>query len=203
MMPAQTHALVKFINLILASTSPYRKSLLQRLDIPFSCRSPEIDESALPDESPEQQVLRLAHAKAARVGEQEPDALIIGSDQLAVLNDRILGKPGNQDNARRQLQEMSGRSVQFLTAVCLLNTASGKKQLSCVQDSVYFRPLSAQQIERYLDREQPYQCAGSFKSEALGITLIKKIASSDPTALIGLPLITLTGMLQNEGYNIP
>ena len=157
----------------------------------------------MPGESPEQQVLRLARAKAARIAEQVPGALIIGSDQLALLNDRVLGKPGNQDNALRQLREMSGRPVQFLTAICLLNSASGAKQLACVQDMVYFRPLSDQQIERYLLREQPYQCAGSFKSEALGITLVEKIISPDPTALIGLPLIKLTEMLRNEGYNIP
>lgn len=202
-MPDQTNPRVKFIKLILASSSPYRKALLQRLDIPFSCRSPEIDESPLTEETPEQQVLRLAHTKAARIGEQDPDALVIGSDQLAVLDDCVLGKPGNQDNARRQLQQMSNKPVQFLTAICLLNTATGAKQLSCVRDTVYFRSLSTQQIDRYLVREQPFQCAGSFKSEAMGITLIEKIDSSDPTALIGLPLITLTEMLQNEGYNIP
>ena len=191
------------INLILASTSPYRKQLLQRLGIPFSCDSPDIDESQLPDETPEHQVLRLAEAKAARVAEREPDAIIIGSDQVAVLDGNILGKPGNQDNARAQLRAMSGHCVRFLTGLCLLNTASGHKQLDCVRIDVYFRELSDRQIDRYLEAEQPYQCAGSFKSEALGISLIERFDGPDPTALIGLPLIRLTDMLQNENYNIP
>ena len=176
--------------------------MLQRLNIPFSCRSPEIDESPLAGEAPEQQVLRLAEAKAAKIAENEPDAIIIGSDQLAVLNGGILGKPGNHENASRQLRAMSGHCVEFLTALCLLNTASGNRQLACVRDQVHFRNLSDQQIERYLNSEQPYQCAGSFKSEALGITLIEKIDGPDPTALIGLPLIKLTEMLANENYNI-
>lgn len=176
---------------------------MQRLNIPFSCRHPDIDESPQADEPPEQLVLRLAETKAARIAESEPDAVIIGADQLAVLGGIILGKPGNHENACRQLQAMSGQCVQFLTALCLLNAASGNRQLACVRDDVYFRKLTGQQIERYLHAEQPYQCAGSFKSEALGITLIEKIHGDDPTALIGLPLIRLTEMLLNESYNIP
>lgn len=191
------------INLILASASPYRKQLLQRLHIPFSCQSPDIDESPLPDETPEQQVLRLAEAKAVRVAEHEPEAIIIGSDQLAVLDGNILGKPGDRENARRQLRSMSGQCVRFLTGLCLLNAASGHKQLHCIRVDVYFRSLSDQQIDRYLEVEQPYHCAGSFKSEALGISLIEKIDGPDPTALIGLPLTKLTEMLANENYNIP
>lgn len=191
------------INLILASASPYRKSLLQRLKIPFTCLSPEIDESPLVDETPGQQVLRLAEAKAARIAEHESAAIIIGSDQLAVLDDNILGKPGDHEHAVRQLRAMSGKRVQFLTALCLLNSASGNRQLACISDDVYFRKLTDAQIERYLVNEQPYQCAGSFKSEALGIALIEKIEGQDPTALVGLPLIKLTEMLRNENYNLP
>ena len=205
MMPVINHQYYgnTVIKLILASTSPYRKQLLQRLRIPFSCRSPDIDESQLPDEPPEHQVLRLAEAKAARIAAGEPDAIIIGSDQLAVLDGKILGKPGSQENAREQLRSMSGHCVRFLTGLCLFNAASGHKQLDCVRVDVYFRVLSDQQIDRYLEAEQPYQCAGSFKSEALGISLIEKLDGPDPTALIGLPLIRLTAMLQNENYNIP
>ena len=173
------------------------------MKVPFSCRNPEIDESPLPGETPEQLVLRLAEAKAARIAELETGAVIIGSDQVAVLGDRILGKPGNYENARLQLRAMSGQCVRFLTALCLLNSASGNSQLACIRDDVYFRKLSDAEIERYLKSEQPYQCAGSFKSEALGITLIDRIDGQDPTALIGLPLIKLTEMLVNEDYKIP
>lgn len=176
---------------------------MQRLNIPFTCHSPEIDESPLINESPQQQVLRLAEAKAVKIAESEPAAIIIGSDQLATLKGKILGKPGNHDNAYRQLQEMSGNCVLFYTALCLFNTDTGTKQRACIPDKLFFRELSDQQIERYLASEQPYNCAGSFKSEASGITLITKMDGSDPTALIGLPLIKLTEMLLKEKYILP
>jgi len=154
-------------------------------------------------EQPEALVLRLAEAKATKVSEFEPAALIIGSDQVAVLQNKILGKPGNYESAFRQLSEMSGHNVRFFTGLCLLNAINEKKQLACIPNDVQFRQLSAAEIERYLIREEPYQCAGSFKSEAFGITLIEKIDGSDPTALIGLPLIKLSEMLRNEKYNLP
>jgi len=176
---------------------------LERLNLPFRCVVPDIDESVLAGESPEQQVLRLAAAKAAKVAYDEPTAIIIGSDQLAELNGEVLGKPGNHENACRQLKSMSGRCVRFFTGVCLLNVKSGHQQLACALNDVYFRQLPTPEIERYLLIEQPYGCAGSFKSEALGITLIEKIHGPDPTALIGLPLIKLAEMLRNEGYKTP
>ena len=154
-------------------------------------------------EAPESLVLRLAEAKAAQVAELEPAALIIGSDQIAVLQNKFLGKPGNYESAFRQLSEISGRSVRFLTGLCLLNSVTGKKQLACILNEVHFRQFSTAEIDRYLGSEEPYLCAGSFKSEALGITLIEKIDGPDPTALIGLPLIKLSEMLRNENYNLP
>jgi septum formation protein len=171
--------------------------------VPFSCRSPAIDESLVAEESPEQAVMRLARTKAASVAKSEPAALVIGSDQVAVLAGRILGKPGNHAAAVRQLSEMSGHCVRFFTGLCLLNTLTSRAQVACVLNDVHFLHLTQQQIERYLNSEQPYQCAGSFKSEALGISLLEKIEGPDPTALIGLPLIKLCEMLRNENYNIP
>ena len=147
--------------------------------------------------------MRLAEVKAVKVAESESAAIIIGSDQLAVLWGMVLGKPGNHERAFQQLAGMSGHCVSFYTGLCLLNSNTGQKQLSCDLNYVYFRLLSDEQIERYLTIEQPYDCAGSFKSEALGITLIEKIEGPDPTALIGLPLIKLTELLRNENYNIP
>src|SRR5574340_128283 len=185
--------------LILASTSPYRRELLSRLKIPFAVCAPEIDETPLPGELPQQTAERLAAAKAQAVADQFPDALIIGSDQVAILEGKVLGKPHSHDNAFRQLSTMRGKCVVFHTALCLLNSRSGRSQLRAVPVTVRFRPLSDAQIERYLAREQPYNCAGSAKSEGLGIALIEKIEGEDPNALIGLPLIALVDMLQNEG----
>ena len=193
----------KTIKLILASGSQYRKNLLQRLNLPFSCISPEIDESPLPKELPEPLVLRLAEAKAEKVASLVSEALIIGSDQVATLAGKILGKPGGYEQANRQLTKMSGRCVSFYTGLCVFNSISGKKQSACILNDVHIRQLSAQEIDRYLISEEPYQCAGSFKSEALGITLIEQIDGPDPTALIGLPLIKLSEMLRNEKYNLP
>lgn len=188
--------------LILASSSPYRQALLERIHVPFTCISPDIDETAAEQETPPDLVMRLAQTKAYRAAEIEPEAVIIGSDQVSVLKGKILGKPGDHDNARRQLRAMSNQHVSFFTGLCVLNAATGNTQLDFIRFEVYFRRLSESQIERYLLTEQPYQCAGSFKSEALGIALVEKMDGPDPTALIGLPLIRLCEMLANEGYKI-
>lgn len=188
--------------LILASTSPYRRELLSRLKIPFAVCAPEIDETPLPGELPQQTAERLAVAKARAVADQFPNALIIGSDQVAILEGKVLGKPHSHDNAFRQLSTMRGKCVVFHTALCLFNSRSGRSQLRAVPVIVRFRSLSDAQIERYLAREQPYNCAGSAKSEGLGIALIEKIEGEDPNALIGLPLIALVDMLQNEGVEV-
>jgi len=189
--------------LVLGSTSPFRCELLQRLGLPFDTAAPDIDETPLPDESPKELVKRLSVAKAQAVASQFPDALIIGSDQVAVIDDDILGKPGNHDRAVEQLRRASGRSVNFYTGLCLYNSRTNQHQLDVVSFEVTFRQLTDQQIERYLQREQPYNCAGSFKSEALGITLFEAMRGDDPTALIGLPLIRLTSMLTEEGVALP
>lgn len=166
--------------------------------------SPEIDETPLPHEAPDRLVLRLAESKALKIAEQlASPAIIIGSDQTAGINGKLLGKPGGRDQAIVQLSEMSGRCARFYTGLCLLSTDTGYKQAACVPTDVYFRRLTRLQIERYLDREQPFQCAGSFKSEAFGITLVEKIDGADPTALIGLPLIKLTEMLSKINYELP
>lgn len=191
------------MQLILASTSPYRQAVLTKLPLDFVCDSPDIDEKPLPDESPQQLVKRLSQAKAQAVASRHPHSLIIGSDQVAVLNGQILGKPGNHDNAVHQLRNASGHPVIFYTGLCLLNSDSGHAQVSCVRFEVKFRPLSDAQIERYLAHEQPYNCAGSFKSEGLGITLFEKLLGDDPNTLIGLPLIELVRMLEIEGITLP
>lgn len=188
--------------LVLASTSPYRRVLLERLGLPFETAAPETDESRLDNENPHTLVARLAEAKARAIAPQFADALIIGSDQVAVLDNQILGKPGNHENALKQLQAASGREVMFLTGLCLLNSKSKKCQVSVVPYSVVFRTLSENQIEQYLLRDKPYDCAGSFKSEGLGISLFEKMRGDDPNALIGLPLITLTSLLAAEGMDV-
>ena len=189
--------------LILASSSVQRRALLERLRIPFRCHPPEIDETAGADETPTALVERLAPAKALAVARLFPDALVIGSDEVAALDGRILTKPADHADAVRQLEFMSGRRVAFLTGVCLINGATGRRQLETVSVQVHFRQLTQAGIRRYLERDQPYDCAGSFKSEAGGITLVHGISSDDDTALLGLPLITLQKMLRNEGYEIP
>lgn len=189
--------------IVLASSSTYRKALIARLGIDCRTAAPDIDERALPSEAPAATALRLAQAKAQRISEQEPAALIIGSDQVAVLDDQLIGKPGSHAAAVLQLQAMSGKTVVFHTALCLLNSETHALQLANVPTTVRFRVLDAEQIERYLQQDQPYDCAGSAKIEALGITLVEQVESSDPTALIGLPLIALVTMLQNEGIQIP
>lgn len=194
--------------LILASSSVYRRSLLERLRLPFTCTAPDIDETPHAGEPPAATAARLALAKAQAVATANPQALIIGSDQVAELNGTpgvlgmALGKPGNHENALRQLQAVRGRRVVFHTALCLLDTASGRHQLETVPTVALFRDLSDAQIERYLLLEQPYDCAGSAKIESLGVALLHKIESDDPTALIGLPLMTLVGMLKREGVEV-
>lgn len=188
--------------LILASSSPYRRELLERLQLPFSVLSPDIDETALAGELPEQTALRLAQAKALKVADLHPDALVIGCDQVATLDGLQLGKPLNHENAVRQLTLMRGRSVVFHSALCLYNAANQQMQADVVPYTVTFRDLSNAQIENYLRREQPYQCAGSAKSEGLGIAIIAAMQGDDPNALIGLPLIRLIDMLNNQGIAI-
>jgi septum formation protein len=178
--------------LILASSSVYRQELLKRLRLPFTAVSPDIDESPLPGETPPATALRLAEQKARALADRFPNALIIGSDQVAVLEGRAIGKPGNHAEAVKQLTAASGKILYFHTALCLLDTGSGEAQTKIASNEVKFRTLSPEQIERYLVAEQPYDCAGSAKSEGLGIALIEYIHCDDPNALIGLPLIELT-----------
>lgn len=189
--------------LLLASSSPYRRELLSRLRLPFDCRAPHIDETANPGESPEQLVRRLSREKAQALAETHPDHLIIGSDQVAVLDDRIIGKPHTFERAREQLLSCSGRRLDFLTGLALLDSRSGVEQLDCLSFSVHFRELSEAQIARYLSAEKPFDCAGSFKAEGLGISLFRATEGEDATSLIGLPLIRLVDMLNSAGIEIP
>lgn len=189
------------MNIILASSSPYRRQLLDKLGISYDCAKPDIDESALPSETADELVARLALEKAEAVAQQHPKALIIGSDQVATLNNTITTKPLNHDKAVSQLEAASGQSVVFSTGLCLLNTHTGQHQLSVNHFKVHFLSLSRGQIESYLHKEKPYDCAGSFKSEGLGITLFSQLEGSDPNSLIGLPLIELTAMLRKEGVD--
>lgn len=188
--------------LILASSSIYRRELLERLNIPFSVVVPDIDESPFPQETPEETALRLAQTKARKVGSQHPDALVIGCDQVATLDGLQLGKPLTHENAVKQLSMMRGRIVLFHSALCLYNADTGSMQAEDVIYEVKFRNLTDAQIENYLRLEQPYHCAGSAKSEGLGITLMEYMRGDDPNALVGLPLISLISMLQNEGVPV-
>jgi len=190
-------------HIILGSTSPFRRNLLNKLGIRFTTAAPEINEQSLPNESPAELVSRLAVEKAEAVGAQYPKALIIGSDQVACIDQQILGKPGNRKNAIEQLSKASGKRVTFYTGLCLLNSFTGQKQITCETFHVHFRKLERSQIERYLDQEEPYNCAGSFKSEGLGIALFERLEGGDPNTLIGLPLIRLVSMLDKEGIKIP
>lgn len=189
--------------LVLASTSPFRRQLLGRLGLPFDAAAPEVEESRLPDESPEALVLRLSEAKARAVASQFSDALVIGSDQVAVIDGQVLGKPGSRERAIAQLVCASGRRVTFLTGLCLVDAASGRTHRACETFHVHFRTLSAEQVSRYVDREQPFNCAGSFKSEGYGVTLFERLEGDDPSALIGLPLIRLVDLLGREGVELP
>jgi septum formation protein len=188
--------------LILASTSPFRRELLERLCIQFTAAAPEVDESAHPGEKPSALVRRLSEAKARAIG-TTCKGLIIGSDQVATTGDDILGKPGTHEKAVEQLKYLSGKHVCFHTGLCLLNTETDTADVEVVPFHVQFRQLDDRQIENYLHADKPYNCAGSFKSEGLGITLFERMEGDDPTALIGLPLIKLTTMLRNSGITLP
>ncbi|HEC17616.1 MAG TPA: septum formation inhibitor Maf [Sedimenticola sp.] len=189
--------------IILGSASPFRRNLLERLGIRFLAEAPEINEDRLPGESPQDLVSRLAREKAEAIGRNHPHALIIGSDQVACIGNQIAGKPGSREKAIAQLQKASGKRVTFYTGLCLLNSASGRLQIACEPFHVHFRKLSLARIERYLDKERPYGCAGSFRSEGLGIALFERLEGDDPNALVGLPLIRLVDMLAEEGIEIP
>ena len=189
------------MKLVLASTSRYRRELLSRLGLPFDVAAPDVDEAAQSGESPSQTALRLSEAKARTVAAHYPEHLIIGSDQVLMLEGKQLGKPGNFEKAYQQLQAMQGKAMVFHTALCLLNSRSGRAQLRDVPTTIHIRPLTPLQIESYLHKEQPYDCAGSARSEGLGIALIERYETADPNALIGLPLIALTEMLASEGVD--
>ena len=191
------------MKLVLASTSAYRKMLLERLHVPFDTDRPETDEAPLPGEAPAATAERLAAEKARAVAARWPDALIIGSDQVAYLGDQVFGKPGTEARAIAQLQRMRGQTVVFHTALALLNTRTGHLQVEGIPTQVRFRNLSDDEIRRYVAKEQPLDCAGSAKSEGLGITLLDAMPGEDPTALIGLPLIALSRMLRAEGLELP
>jgi septum formation protein len=185
--------------LILGSSSPYRREMLARLRLPFAVEKPEVDESPLPGETPAALAQRLALVKAQAVAQRFPDAVVIGSDQVADLNGQAIGKPGSHDKAVAQLQAMSGQTVIFQTALAVVCLASGFEQTERVQVAVRFRHLTLAEIDTYLHLEQPYDCAGSAKSEGLGIALLQAIESDDPTALVGLPLIATARLLRAAG----
>jgi MAF protein len=188
--------------LILASSSPYRRELLSRLGIEFQTFSPSIDESRLTDETAEELVVRLSIEKAKAVAQSHQDALIIGSDQVATVSGKILGKPGSHEKAVDQLMNASGQRVTFFTGLTLYNSKTGIGQSCCVPFHVQFRNLRQSEVENYLKKEKPYNCAGSFKSEGLGICLFERMEGEDPNALVGLPLIQLISMLRKAGVEI-
>ncbi|MEZ2745064.1 nucleoside triphosphate pyrophosphatase [Halopseudomonas bauzanensis] len=190
-------------NLVLASSSPYRRALLDRLGIPFEHAAPEVNETPRTGETAEQLTLRLALDKARALAGRYADHLIIGSDQVLLLDGQAVSKPGTHAAATDQLRRCSGRTVQFTTSLCLLNSATDHYQLTSEPFMVSFRELDDDSIERYLQREQPYDCAGSFKMEGLGISLFRALRGDDPNSLIGLPLIRLCEMLRQEGVQLP
>lgn len=187
--------------LILASTSPWRRALLEKLAIPFECAAPEVDETPLPGEAPRHLVLRLAQKKAQSLTHRYPSHLIIGSDQICVLDGEITGKPLTEENARQQLLKARGNIVTFYTGLALYNSATGHLQTEVEPFDVHFRHLSETEIEDYVRKERPLHCAGSFKSEGLGIALFERLEGRDPNTLIGLPLIALCQMLRREEMN--
>ena len=189
--------------LLLASSSVYRRDLLARLRLPFSCSSPDIDESRSPGETAVELVKRLSLEKARALAASHPNHLIIGSDQVAVLDGQIIGKPHTYDKAHQQLTRASGASVSFLTGLTLLNSQTGHQQTDCIPFTVHMRTLSPEQIRRYLLAEEPYDCAGSFKAEGLGVSLFQRTEGDDATSLVGLPLIRLVDMLLTEGVDTP
>ncbi len=189
--------------IILASTSSFRAQLLNKLHLPFKQVSPDVDETPLEKEHPKAMVTRLSKAKAQAIAQQQPNSIIIASDQCAVFQDRPIGKPHTTDNAIKQLQQFSQQAITFYTGLCVINTAT-QQVFSCMDTTqVHFRKLSQEVIKHYIEIEQPLHCAGSFKSEGLGITLFEKILSNDPNALIGLPLIELTSIFNRMGYTLP
>ncbi len=190
------------MKLVLASTSPYRRELLARLGVPFEVAAPDVDEAARPGESPDDTAQRLSVLKAQAVAKKFPDALVIGSDQVALLEGRQLGKPGSHEKAVAQLQAMRGKTLEFHTALTLLNARTGRTQTANVPVRLVMRDYNDAQIEAYLRRDQPYNCCGSARSESLGIALIARYETEDPNALVGLPLIKLTEMLANEGLDV-
>jgi septum formation protein len=191
------------ISLILASSSRYRKDLLKRLGVPFKSWSPDLDEAPRSAEPPRDTAIRLARAKAEAGGKRFPRAWVIGSDQVADLDGRAIGKPGTLENARAQLRELSGHTVLFHTALCLLNARLERRHERLVTTQVAFRRLTDAEIDRYLEREPAFDCAGSAKSEGLGVSLLSRLGGDDPTALVGLPLISLAAMLRAEGFDVP
>lgn len=194
--------ILKDFSIVLASGSRYRRELLERLGLPFRSWSPDVDERALPGEAPRETAARLARVKAEAGRAAHPSAWIIGSDQVAELDGSPIGKPGHREAARAQLRRMRGRTVRFHTALALLDPG-GKPREALVTTEVDFRELSDAEIERYLDREPAFDCAGSAKSEALGISLLSRLSGDDPTALVGLPLIELSAMLRDAGFEVP
>ncbi len=190
------------MRLVLASTSPYRRELLARLGVPFDVATPDVDESPLPGEKPDDTAQRLSVLKARAVAERYPDSLVIGSDQVALLDGEQLGKPGDHDKAVAQLRRMRGKALEFHTALTLLNARTGHVQTANVPVRLVMREYSDAQIEAYLCKDQPYNCCGSARSESLGIALIARFETEDPNALVGLPLIKLTEMLANEGLDV-
>lgn len=189
--------------IVLASSSRYREELLGRLQLPFVKEVPAIDESALPGESHVRTAERLSLLKATAAARRQPDAIVIGADQVAELDGKAIGKPATHTAARQQLLAMRGRTVRFHSGIALLDSARGRHLVDCVSTDVTFRQLSEQTIEAYLRLDQPYDCAGSAKIEGLGICLVESVRSDDPTALIGLPLIALTSMLATLGIALP
>ena len=189
--------------LILGSSSPYRRELLERLHLDFTVDAPDIDETPKPGEAASDYVRRLAHEKAGEVGARHPDALIISSDQCAELNGQLLGKPGTHEAAVEQLRRLSGQEATFRTGLCLLDTGNGRHHYFEARHTVDYKELGEEAIEHYLQSEQPYNCTASFKSEGLGISLVHHISGDDPTALIGLPMIRLIEMLREAGLDIP
>jgi septum formation protein len=191
------------LRLVLGSTSSYRRTLLERLGVPFTVAAPNVDETPLPSEAPIDLVHRLARAKAEAVAQKQAKSLVIGSDQLAVCGREVLGKPGSGERAIAQLRQLSGQRVTFYTAVHVVNSDSGSNEGHLDATTVHFRSLSDEEIKNYVARDKPYHCAGGFKIESLGVALFTRVESQDPTALVGLPLIWLAGSLRRHGFKVP
>ena len=191
------------MKLILASSSPYRKAQLERLALEFTCVAPDVDETALPAETADQLASRLAQQKATAVAQNHTDAWVIGSDQVACLDLQLIGKPGNREAAIAQLEASSGRQLDFFVGICLMHQGRQRQHVWTETYSVQFRALNKQQIERYVDTDKPFNCAGSFRSESLGVALFSRMWGEDPNTLVGLPLLRLIKKLNEEGFQIP